>query len=86
MNRLIASHITVAGFVAAVVASWRGLVTFYAADPAAVVAIVAIYGGLSLWFAIAQASAAVREARLSALYPAKVRNIKHRFDFLTEEG
>jgi len=85
MNRLIVSHFAVAAFVAASVASWKGLVTFYAADPAAVVCTVCVYGGLTLYLAVSQATAAIREIRISALYPSGgVRNIAHRFDLAEE--
>jgi hypothetical protein len=85
MNRLIASHFALAGFVAAIVAAWKPLVIFFHADPAPLLAIVTIYGGLSLWFAATQATKALHEARAAAMYPANVVNIADRFDLAEEE-
>ena len=66
MKHLLISHLTIAAFVAALAASWKGLVAFYVDDPAAIVCIVAIYGGFSVWFAAIHAGAALREAREAA--------------------
>jgi hypothetical protein len=81
MNRLILSHTVVAAFVASLVALWKSFATFYACDPAPLVCIVLVYGGVTCYFAITQAKAAVREAKAAVLYPSGgVRNQAGRCD------
>lgn len=85
MNRLILSHFAVAAFVAAIAAAWEGLSFFYANDFAQLAAIVGIFGGVTLYFVVSQARAAVNEIRLAVLYPSGgVRNQAGRCDPVSE--